>query len=737
MPWHRIGTPAAELVNGMSNGGRCGSSASKRWVLFRTEPATSDSQHAERKALRAGEDRGPRDGGSRHVKVGWLLWMMVALAWGVGVETVDGQPARTSEQATFAAQVDVVEVTVSVTDRGGRSMRDLTEDDFEIYEDGQRQSLMAFRHIDVPREAFDVPVSYAPADVTSNGVPGRGGRVYLLLLDDLHTHPLRSAEVRGIAREFVERRMLVQDLMAVAMTSGLGPHQHFTNDRQRLLSAVEEFVGRYVYPGQGLRGWPDGPGRNGARRGVGGALGGFERMDRVRESKARNAREMLRSIERFAEWLGGVDARRKAMVLIGQGIDYGTRDLFGDREALALLNETAQAADAAARHNVTIYAIDPRGLPTATESGIRTRFLVDEASEATWRAKQSLRALAEETGGFAFINSNQFSEAFERIVEEQSTYYLLGYRAPRDVPDEARHQIRIRVKRPDVEVAARRSYMHTGADRGGGGLGVQMGRLFGSPLPQTGLPLQIASLAIGSDGNGAWPVILGVWLGPAAYGESAGPVDIVVGIVAANDDGVVLTRRTFEVSIPAEMRGAFGERGLRILSRVDLPSAAPAHVRVVVVDRLTRAAGSVHHEVEAVDGRSAALSMSGVGMAAEAVVRVPTVVADPSVMTLVPFPIGVRRVFEVSDRLSVFAELYSSGLAPIRSELRLFCRIRDRAGEMVYETSERRFAGDGRVSYQVSVPLNGMEPGRYILEVGAATDRGGATVRRAVPFRIG
>ena len=257
MPWHRIGTHAAGLVTDMSGGGRYGPSAGKRCAPFRTEPAASDSQRAEGRVLRAGDERGRRDRGSRHLRVGRLLWMMVALACGVGVEIADGQAARASGQATFAAQVALVEVTVSVTDRGGRPVGGLTEDDFEIYEDGQRQSMMAFRRIDVPREAFDVPASYAPGDVTSNGVPGRDGRVYLLLLDDLHTHPLRSAEVRGIAREFVERRMLAQDLVAVAMTSGLGSRQHFTNDRQRLLSAVEEFVGRYVYPGQGLRGWPD------------------------------------------------------------------------------------------------------------------------------------------------------------------------------------------------------------------------------------------------------------------------------------------------------------------------------------------------------------------------------------------------------------------------------------------------------------------------------------------------
>ena len=380
---------------------------------------------------------------------------------------------------------------------------------------------------------------------------------------------------------------------AIAMTSGLTPSQHFTSDRQPLLAAAERFRGRYVPRSRRVWGSVEGSfGRSPVAQDP-----GPDAMDRERQIKAWNARRMLRSVERFAEWMGGLDARRKAIVLIGQGIDYDTRDLFGDRDALVLLEETSHVAGATARHNVTLYAIDPRGLPTGRRSSIRTRVLVDESPDATWRGKQSLRALAEETGGAAFINSNQFGQAFERVVREQSTYYLPGYRAPRDVPDGRLHHIRIRVNRPDVTVQARRSYVHTRVPDELNDIPTLAAALLDSPLPQPGLRLELTGLSLRGDHATAQSVVVAVRLEPPGDGGRPLPVDTALTVVAADADGTVLARRTVDVPVPAELRRVVQERGLRVLFRLDLPKPGPIHLRAAVVERLTGASGSVHLRV--------------------------------------------------------------------------------------------------------------------------------------------
>jgi VWFA-related protein len=311
---------------------------------------------------------------------------------------------------------------------------------------------------------FDVPVSHPASDVATNRLRAGGGRTYLLLLDDLHTHPLRTDEVRGIARLFIEGNLAANDLAAIAVTSGIEPSQPLTSNRQRLLEAADRFIGRDHEDAPGLSLSADNPFADFAVD----PLPGFGVLDRAKEIKARKVRQLLRTLETAAEWLAGTESRRKAVVLVSQGLDYDTTDLFGDREALLLLDEMRQAASAVTRHDVTLYAIDPRGLPSAEPGPIPTRWLVGETpfSPPIVRAKQTLRGLAEETGGFAFINSNQFDAALENVVRQNSTYYLLGYRAPRDAPDDQLHQIRVRVDRPDVEVRARRSYVHAAGPAG-------------------------------------------------------------------------------------------------------------------------------------------------------------------------------------------------------------------------------------------------------------------------------
>ena len=576
---------------------------------------------------------------------GWSRLLAAALVVATCPEASLGQTGQASGQPTFRAAVEVIEVAVSVTDANGRAVRGLTADDFEILEDGLRQPVVAFTHVDTPVEPFDVPVSHPAADAASSGRGERAGRVYLLLLDDLHTHALRTEEVRAIARDFIENTLLANDVAAVALTSGLAPSQPFTSNRQRLLEVVDQFRGRDVR--QRLQDAPSTP------------FGGPTKL------------RMLRTVERIAAWMGGGEARRKAIILIGQGIDpgnspvsRGARSLEGD--TLELLDAMSRASGIAARHDVTLYAIDPRGLPTGGQSSIQTRFVFpgERFSAAVRREKESLRALAEETGGFALVDSNQFRQAFERVVREQSTYYLLGYRPPRGVPDERLHEIRIRVDRPDVSVRARRSYVHTRLPDEPDDLSTRMSALLDSPLPQSGLRLELTGLPLRGEDARARPVVVAVRVQPPPDGGGALAVDLVLTVIAADADGTVLARREVEVSLPAELRGAVREHGLRVLSRLDLPEPGRVHLRAAVVDRLAGAVGSVHHEMEVPDFRSASITMSGLAVTSDT--PVPTLVAGPGLPSALPFAPAARRVFDADDTLAVFGEIHVDGSRPGR-----------------------------------------------------------------------
>ena len=150
-----------------------------------------------------------------------------------GLTCVLGGTNTAGQQATFRAEVNYVEVDAVVTDASGAFVHGLTAADFELFEDGQPMSIETFREIDVPVERTDRTLTgtVVHADIASNDDAG-DGRVYLLLLDDLHTRPTASLQVRRTAREFVERYAGSNDLVAVLHTSGRADvSQDFTSNR--------------------------------------------------------------------------------------------------------------------------------------------------------------------------------------------------------------------------------------------------------------------------------------------------------------------------------------------------------------------------------------------------------------------------------------------------------------------------------------------------------------------------
>ena len=130
--------------------------------------------------------------------------------------------------------------------------------------------------------------------------------------------------------------------------------------------------------------------------------------------------------------------------------------------------DTRDAITAAARANVSFFTIDPRGLHNMGDEIMEMSAPPEDpslrlntggpAGRAAALAADSLRTLAEETGGFAAVDSNDFAQAYERIVRENSSYYVLGYYPPSDKRDGRFHRISVKVKRPGLKVTARKGY---------------------------------------------------------------------------------------------------------------------------------------------------------------------------------------------------------------------------------------------------------------------------------------
>src|ERR1700687_5872728 len=140
------------------------------------------------------------------------------------VLTAGQAPAPPPQQPpTFKVRVDYVEVDVVVTDKQGNLVRGLKKEDFQVLEDGKNQTVTAFTTVDIPIERADRPLFAASPiepDVKTNEKPF-DGRVYVMVIDDLHTRFGRTQRVKIAAKQFIERRLGANDMMAVVHTAGV------------------------------------------------------------------------------------------------------------------------------------------------------------------------------------------------------------------------------------------------------------------------------------------------------------------------------------------------------------------------------------------------------------------------------------------------------------------------------------------------------------------------------------
>ena len=263
------------------------------------------------------------------------------------------KPAEGRQRPTFRVDINFVEVDAVVTDAQGQFVRGLSQEDFEILEDGKPQRIETFSLIDVPVERADRPLfKTAPVepDVHSNLQPFEG-RLFLLVLDDIHTNALRSARVKKAARQFIEQHLGANDLAAVAFTSGRSDGaQEFTGNKRLLVEAVDTIHG----PARSARPRSSGSRSISARETTRQAGDKVERSARFRArlQRAHDARHASRRCPRRSR---DVHGRRKALVFFSEGIDYDIYDMFGNTQATTVMDAARDAIAAASRGNVSIY----------------------------------------------------------------------------------------------------------------------------------------------------------------------------------------------------------------------------------------------------------------------------------------------------------------------------------------------------------------------------------------------
>jgi len=414
-----------------------------------------------------------------------------------------GQPVP-----VFTSESSVVLLDVIVRDKKGRLVKDLTPADFEVWEDGQKQTVATFRIVDnsvaLGEDAPATGTSAAAASPAAPAPPPEGPSaatpsVIAFLYDRLSTEGRDTAHKAAIA--YSTRGHVDGDVVAVfQLDLALHTLQPFTTDLGSVKAAFERANMHAQTPFADVReerrsfdqkieaidrslvalgGVPDaGNAANAAGLAVqrefamlqGGVLESFDRLERDQQG--------FSSTNGLMALVNGLKAipGRKTIVFFSEGLNVSSNVLEQFRSVIATAN----------RANVTVYAIDVGGLRTqsttreAREDLVATankrlrdegRGSIDTSSGALMRGQEraedmlrmnpnaGLGQLAEGTGGFLVSETNDTARGFQRIQEEMRFYYLLTY-TPTDPTFDGRYRaINVKVARPNVEVHSRKGYL--------------------------------------------------------------------------------------------------------------------------------------------------------------------------------------------------------------------------------------------------------------------------------------
>jgi VWFA-related protein len=705
------------------------------------------------------------------------------------------QPAPS---ATFQLEVNYVDIDAVVTDDRGNFVGDLTKDDFELLDDGKPQEISAFSLVDIPMQSAGArPPAATPlvSDVKSNAQP-ISGRLYVIVLDDLNVAPVRTKVVVNAARELIERHFGPGDMAAIIYTSGrTDGAQEFTSERASLVAAIDKFQGRKLrsiviekadqYFQQHLKELeanqsdptdpdaPTGPPQSGTVRGPNGYSDITTDPDDF--ERGHRAQQVLNALQKLAEVMGGIRGRRKAVVMFSEGIDYPIYDIFGSQAATTVMMATRDAIAAAARANVSFFAVDPRGLVGMTSEAIELNAAADVHLGFDARglladmylSQDSLRTLAEETGGYAAVNSNNLSTALNRIVRLNSTYYVLGY-YPKDARRDGRfHKIEVRTKRPGLRVSARKGYVSPkvpGADdqrrqerereRGKGRAGAaetsnELREILNQPLQRNGLTLTVHTAPFKGTGRQA-SVAVAIEIDGTRLRFSEQPNrmfadGIELSLFALDERGRQHGGNFFQFNLMLRPDTYERVRGsiVRVNPRIALPPGR-YQLRVGVRETGGGEMGSVFHDLQVPDYSASRLAMSGLLVTDEAAGREFSPQPDDQLpQGSLPAPATSRRTFSQSGVVSVFAEIYAGDASRDARRIDVVATLLAEDGVAAFSSRETLSVADAsgdaknaRLPIARQIPLQDVRPGRYLLRVEARVLGGANPVVRETPITV-
>jgi VWFA-related protein len=609
--------------------------------------------------------------------------LLTAMAASAAVQQAPQQPV-------FRTRVDAVTVDVVANDSAGRPVTDLTAGEFAITEHGKLQKIESFQRIALDDDRFDPARRTDPAitslDVQEREAARNDVRVMTIFLDEYHTRLIDAMAIRDKLAHFVEQ-LDPRDMVAIMYPLTPVMALTYSRNHEGTAKALRNFKGRQrdyfpIYPQEEI----------------------YARLSPQEIEQLRN--EVVRgALEGLCTYLGSLRDGRKTVLMVSAGLPIAPLDL----EAIFT---------AAGRTNTSFYPLDPRGLVAPDIDLSRGSVNFRGEHDALRSSVDFLRTLAENTGGRAIVSTNDPAPLLRQMITDSSAYYLLGYTSTEAARDGKFHPITVNVRRRGVELRARKGYWAYSAE--------EAARATSPPKPEISKDMAqaLASIAAPSGGRalhtwagfdrggaGGQSSVTIVW---EASPRSSSGVPQRAAIVATTAAGAVL----FRGKSPGEASAAMPSGRVTFM-------APPGPVQLHVT-----AEGAPGEVLDVEDRELMVPDFTHVGP----VLSTPEVYRARSARELSQLRASTtalpttRVSFSRTEHLLLRFHAYGpAGTTPA-----LTVRLRNSQGDPMSALAAPERGADG--GYDLTLPLGGLVPGTYVIEVQAAS--GDETARVLWAFRV-
>jgi len=661
---------------------------------------------------------------------------------------------------TLKVSSELVLVSVTVRDKHGALVRGLKQSDFTVLEDGKAQRIQSFDIEDVDKYLPSAPqgepeqaeTAAAKTDLlTSRKAPSqeavRDRRLMVLFLDLSSLESDESDRAVESAKNFVARQMTPADLVSiVSFDISLKVVQDFSSDKKLLLAALERVAGN---EGTGQE-----AGTSGSSEGTPDDAGSFVADDT--DYNVFNTDLRLQALATLARNLSGID-QKKSILYFSSGMT---------KTGVENQAQLRAAVNAAVRSNVSIYAVDSRGLQALPPGGIASSASLRGVSsysgaavqndlDSNFASQETLVTIANDTGGKAFLDSNDFSKAYAKVQADSESYYLLGYRSSNPNRDGRFRRIQVKLNRNDVKLEYRmgyygpRDFQHfTKDDRE-----QQLQEEMMSDLPNTDLPVYLATGYFRAQEGKFYAPVSIVVPGSALVAQrekDRASLD-VLGMVRDREtklpvgnirDSVKLTveqTQSVTADAVAPVAGAGAPRTTAIRRKnvqyntgFLLPPGR-YQLKFVVRENQNGRVGTFETDLVIPDLRKEKLKMSSVIFSSQKVPAGKKSQSNPLVSDGQEIIPNVAHVFTQEQSMTLYYEVYDPAKwADKKDAIHLLTNIEFFRGKVkVYETpmveAQHWNAADRKAAvFQLEVPMKALNPGWYTCQVNVIDDAGAA-----------